>query len=204
MNASRNCDVRSMEVAHQVEDRIGLHPGRRRRRSRSARVVRSEVPSFADARPGRVDERQVGQLAATASRPRSARSTRSARPPRSISQRAVLAAERRGRAEPAGRSVGRRRGSPSAWRYQVTIRGALTGVGRGQALADQGVEEGRLAGLHPAGDRDPQRLVERRMRGLDDALAWSVPSADRSASSAMRRTSAARSPGPSAVAHPTR
>ena len=38
--------------------------------------------------------------------------------------------------------------------------GALAGVGRRELLADQRVEQGRLAGLDLAGDRHPQRLVE--------------------------------------------
>ena len=38
--------------------------------------------------------------------------------------------------------------------------GALAGVGRGEPLPDQRVEQRRLARLHPAGDGHPQRLVE--------------------------------------------
>ena len=38
--------------------------------------------------------------------------------------------------------------------------GALPGVGRRQALPDEGVEQRGLAGLHPPGDGHPQRLVQ--------------------------------------------
>ena len=50
--------------------------------------------------------------------------------------------------------------------------GALAGVGRRQLLADERVEQRRLAGLHLAGDGDPQRLVE---AGRSTALqAWTA------------------------------
>jgi len=38
--------------------------------------------------------------------------------------------------------------------------GALADLGRGDAPADQGVDEGGLAGFQPAGDGHPQRLTE--------------------------------------------
>jgi hypothetical protein len=44
--------------------------------------------------------------------------------------------------------------------------GALAGVGGGELLAHQGVEQRRLAGLDLAGDCDPQRLVEPVEHGL--------------------------------------
>ena len=48
--------------------------------------------------------------------------------------------------------------------------GALGGVGRGDLLADEGVEQRRLAGLDLAGDGHPQRSVEAAAQVVDSLL----------------------------------
>ena len=53
--------------------------------------------------------------------------------------------------------------------------GALARVGRRDPLPDQGVEQRRLAGLDPAGDRHPQRLVHVPGDGEQAALGRAAP-----------------------------
>jgi hypothetical protein len=46
--------------------------------------------------------------------------------------------------------------------------GALAHLGRGQRLADESIEKGRFARLHPAGDRDAKGLIQSRCQFGED------------------------------------
>ena len=198
MNASRNWASDAVEVAHQVEDRVGLAgpvavvveqgllrplrgAARRPRRGPGVSIsVRSA--SFADGQPTSI--RSTASMSSS---------------PRSISRAPSWRRKARSRV-PARPELG---DHPVAEGVAVPGHdpGALAGVGRRQPLADQRVEQGRLAGLDPARDRDPERFVEPPLGDPSTASSWSVPRATSSASAAMRRTSVARSPRPDGHVH---
>ena len=149
-------DVGTMEMAHEIEDRVGI--------ARAVGLVVEQRPArplrgglVGRRQPGRVDQGQVGELLrGPADLDAFDRLERQA--PEVDIERAVLTPERE--LLGAGRSqVGHH---PIAERVAVPGHdfGAFPGVGRRQPLADEGVEERRLAGLHPAGDGDPERLLE--------------------------------------------
>ena len=163
-------DVGTMEVAHQVEDRVGL--------TRPVAFVVEECArgplggALAGGREaGRVDERQLGQLLGGPADldPLDRLDGEVAEIDR---QRAVLTAERE-----VARAAGSQFGDDLV-AEGVAVPGhdpgALARVGRRQSLADQGVQEGRLAGLDPAGDRHPQRLVQPAHRHADRRLLGSA------------------------------
>ena len=159
-------DVGAMEVAHQVEDRVGLAgPIALVVEERPLGPLRGSLAGGREA--GRVDERQLGQLLGRPADldPLDRVHGQVAEIDR---QRAVLTVEREV-ARAAGPQVG---DDLVAERVAVPGHdpGALAGVGGGQALADQRVQERRLARLDPAGDRHPQRLVEPAHRQADRCL----------------------------------
>ena len=149
-------DVGAVQVAHEVEDRV--------RFARTVGVVVEQRPGrplrgglVGRRQAGRVDEGQLDELLR---RPADLDPLdRLERQAAEVDvERAVLAPER----ELPGAGRPQLGDHPVAEGVAVPGHdpGALAGVGRREPLADEGVEERRLAGLHPARDGDPERLVE--------------------------------------------
>ena len=148
--------VAVMQVAHQVQHGVGigrsLDAGIEQRRHRARRRALVRRPETR-----RIDQRhrfELGRWPADLD-PLDAVDAVLAEVDRQL---AVLAPERQVDAA-LGPQVGAH-AVPEAVPVPRHDLGALAGVRGRQPLADQGVEQRRLAGLHPTGDRDAQRLVE--------------------------------------------
>ena len=158
-------------------------------------MVRSEVRSFAEASPG--VSMRVRSVSFRDGQPTSIRSMDSmGRPSRSIES--SPSSRRNGSsAEPDGRSSAVTR-YPRSWRYHVTMRvhsPASVAARRSPTRALRSVDLPALTrpAMATRSGSSSRRTV------ASTVAAWSVPSATRRASSAMRRTSTARSPEPSAI-----
>ena len=137
----------------------------------------------------RVDQHDVAAAASTATRRRGTGSS-SARSTVEVDLQGPLGAAE---AQLDRRSLERRRGHPVDVAVAVPRddAGALAGVGRRDLLADERVQQRRLAGLDLAGDGDAQRAVEARRaaRGCGPRTAHAAPARPRRA--AGGRTSSA-------------
>ena len=194
MNASRNCDVGAVQVAHEVEDRVGLAGSVGLSSSSRASVVRAERPRSPTPRPG--VSMRVRSASFRDGQPTVDPLDRLERPARRGRCRSAPSSRRKGElARAGGRSSAVTR-YPRAWRYQVTIRvhsPASVAASRSPTRALRSVD---LPALTRPAMATRSGSSRRRTTAVDRRLDWSVPSATRTRLVGDAPDLDARSPGP--------